>query len=563
MKKGALPLFAIGVIALSTLAGGYYSSLRPRHVTDTDPNLTEALTDQFREALLEIQENYSGKVDLETVGKNSIQGMLHQLDPHSAFFTKAEFDDVQTEQSSRIYGIGVTIAKRYDHVYILSATPGAPGQRAGLRYGDAVVAIDKQNIDDWTSQQVMHKVRGEKGEPVEITVERAGTPNPITVRVRRDEVKLPSVRNAFMINQINQGVNQGLNQGVAQSATGYIALTGGFSSKTDEELTEALTQLRIEGMRQLVLDLRGNPGGLLDEAVSVSRKFLAPGEKIVEVRGRDEDSPAKTYDVPDNNSPETIPMVVLVDRQTASASEIVAGALQDHDRALIVGENTFGKGLVQGVFRLWGGTGLVLTTAKYYTPTGRSIQRSYANVSFYDYYLNRSDDPTGANNGRHGDALRTDLGRTVYGGGGITPDVEVKAQPLSSRLFYGIFDFVRQLVAGQMGGLREYRVAECQYKTRISSDDINRYPITDELLAAFRQYISNKPQFNVSEERITAKLNYIRTQMRREIVTAAYGPEAGDQVYLADDLQFRKAFDSLDRARVLADNARRARGDRQ
>lgn len=548
MKNRTLPLLAIGVIALSTLAGGYYSSLRPRHVTDTDSNLTDELTDQFKEALFEIQENYSGKVDLEVIGKNSIQGMLHQLDPHSAFFTKSEFDDVQTEQSSRIYGIGVTIAKRYDHVYILSATPGAPGQRAGLKYGDAIIAIDKQNVDDWTSQQVMHKVRGEKGEPVEITVERAGTPNPITVHVRRDEVKLPSVRNAFII---------------PQGATGYIALTGGFSSKTDEELTDALTELRLEGMRQLVLDLRGNPGGLLDEAVSVSRKFLAPGEKIVEVRGRDEESSAKTYDVPDNNSPETIPMVVLVDRNTASASEIVAGALQDHDRALIVGENTFGKGLVQGVFRLWGGTGLVLTTAKYYTPTGRSIQRSYANVSFYDYYLNRSEDPVAANNARHGDALRTDLGRTVYGGGGITPDVEVKAPPLSSRLFYGVFDFVRELVAGQMGGLREYRIAECQYKTKTSPEEINRYPITDELLAAFRQYISNKPQFNVSEERITANLNYIRTQMRREIITAAYGPEAGDQVYLADDVQFRKAFDSLDRARVLAENASRARGDRQ
>jgi carboxyl-terminal processing protease len=548
MKNRALPLLAIAVIALATLAGGYYASARPPHVTNADSSLTDQLAEDFKEAISEIQESYAGKVDLELLGKNSIQGMLHQLDPHSAFFTKAEFDEVQTEQSSRIYGIGVTIAKRYDHVYILSATPGAPGHRAGLRYGDAIIAIDKQNVDEWTSPQVMHRVRGEKGEPLEITVERAGTPNPITVRVRRDEVKLPSVRNAFM---------------AGQGGTGYIALTGGFSSKTDEELTEALVQLKQEGMRQLVLDLRTNPGGLLDEAIKVSTRFLAPGEKIVEVRGRDEESSGHTYEVPNNNEPETIPMVVLVDRQTASASEIVAGALQDHDRALIVGENTFGKGLVQGVFRLWGGTGLVLTTAKYYTPTGRSIQRNYSNVSFYDYYLNRSEEQSATGNARRGDALRTDLGRTVYGGGGITPDVEVKAQPLYSRLYYGIFDFVRQLVAGQMQGLRAYRIAECQYKTKVSPEDINHYPVTDELLAAFRQYISNKPQFNVSEERINANLNYIRAQMRREIITAAYGPEAGDQVYLSDDLQFRKAFESLDRARVLAENATRARGERQ
>jgi carboxyl-terminal processing protease len=549
MKNRALPLLAIGIIALSTLAGGYYMSARPPHVTNAESELTDQLSDDFKEALSEIQESYAGNVDLENLGKNSIQGMLHQLDPHSAFFTKAEFDDVQTEQSSRIYGIGVTIAKLYDRVYILSATPGAPGHRAGLRYGDAIVALDKQNVDDWTSQQVMHRVRGERGEPVEITIERAGTPNPITVRVRRDEVKLPSVRNAFM---------------AGQGGTGYIALTGGFSSKTDDEVTDALAQLKQEGMRQLILDLRGNPGGLLDEAIKVAKKFLAPSQKIVEVRGRDEQNSAHTYEVPDNNAPETMPMVVLVDRQTASASEIVAGALQDHDRAVIVGENTFGKGLVQGVFHLWGGTGLVLTTAKYYTPTGRSIQRNYSNVSFYDYYLNRGREDRGAsNNSQHGDALRTDLGRTVYGGGGITPDAEVKAPPVSTRLFYGIFDFVRQVVAGQMPGLREYRIAECQYKTKISPEDINRYPVTDDLLAAFRQYISNKPQFNTSEERINANLNYIRAQMRRELITAAYGPEAGDQVYLSDDAQFRKAFESLDRARMLADNARRARGDRQ
>jgi len=546
MKNHALPLLAIGVVALSTLAGGYYSSLRPRHVTESQSGLTDELTDEFKEALSEIQESYAGKVDLEKVGKNSIQEMLHQLDPHSAYFTKAEFDDVQTEQSSRIYGIGVTIAKRYDRVYILSATPGAPGFKAGLRYGDAIVAIDKQNVEDWSSQQVMHSVRGEKGEPVEITVDRAGAPNPLTVRVRRDEVKLPSVRNAFM---------------VTPGGTGYIALTGGFSAKTDEELSEALSQLKQEGIRQLILDLRGNPGGLLDEAIKVSTQFLAPGEKIVEVRSRAEERSDPRF-VPDNNAPETMPMVVLVDRQTASASEIVAGALQDHDRALIVGETTFGKGLVQGIFRLWGGTGLVLTTAKYYTPKGRSLQRNYSNISFYDYYLKRGDAEQTSTSNR-GESFTTDLGRTVYGGGGITPDIEVKTPPLSSRLFYGIFDFVRQLVAGQVQGLREYKVAECQYKSRISSEEINRYPITDELIAAFRQYISTRPQFNVSDERMSSNLAYIHIQLRREIITAAYGPEAGDQVYLSEDPQFRKALESLDRARVLADNAQRARGDRQ
>ena len=548
LKKHPLPILAVLIIAAATLIGGHYGSARTAYIMPSDSNASDELTDEFNEALSEIQESYAGKPDLETLGKSSIQGMLRQLDPHSTFFTKSEFDDVQTEQSSRTFGIGVTIAKRYDHVYILSATPGGPSQRAGLRYGDAIIAIDKQSAVDWNTDQVMHRVRGEKGEPIEITVERAGVPNPITVTLKRDEVKLASVKNSFMI---------------GQNGIGYIALTGGFSSKTDEEVTDAITKLKQEGLRQLVLDLRDNPGGLLDQAISVSKKFLSPGQRIVEVRGRDGESAVKR--VPDNNVPETMPMVILMNHRTASASEVVAGALQDHDRALIVGENSFGKGLVQGIFNIWGGTGLVLTTAKYYTPTGRSIQRDYSKISFYDYYLNRTEAEQSALTQR-GDGLRTDLGRTVYGGGGITPDVEVKSPEIGtvrSRLFYGAFDFVRQLVAGQVTGLREYRIGEAQYKAKLSPEDINRYPVTDELIAAFRSHIAAKPQFNVSDSQFNAQIEYTRSLLRREIINAAYGPEAGDQVYLPDDVQFRKAIESLDQARMLADNARRARDERQ
>jgi carboxyl-terminal processing protease len=302
---------------------------------------------------------------------------------------------------------------------------------------------------------------------------------------------------------------------------------------------------------------------LLDEAIKVSKKFLPPGEKIVEVRGRDAQSSHTAYDVPDSNVPETMPMVVLINRQTASASEIVAGALQDHERALIVGENSFGKGLVQGVFRLWGGTGLVLTTAKYYTPSGRLIQRSYSDVSFYDYYNNRNEGGRKAPTAPEGGAFHTDLGREVFGGGGITPDVLVKAAPFRGRLFFGAFEFVRQLVAGQIAGHRDYRIAETQYRGKLTQEDIDRFPITDELVSSFRQYISSKPQFTLSEEHFNENLAYVRTMLRREIMSAAYGPEAGEQIYLPDDPQFRKAVDSLDQARMLAENAARARGDRQ
>jgi carboxyl-terminal processing protease len=548
MRNRMLPFAGIIIIAAASLFGGYYHSRPVARSSPSETSQPDRRSFGFEEALIEAQENYAGKLDLEELGKYSIQGMLHQLDPHSSFFTKNEFDALQTETNSRIYGIGVTIIRRHDRVYIISATPGAPGYRAGLRYGDAIVKIDGDSVTEWQTDSVMRRVRGERGDTVEITVERAGTPDPLNFRIRRDEVKLPTVRNSFML---------------GQAGIGYIGLTGGFSSKTDEELTIALGRLKQSGMRQLILDLRGNPGGLLEQAIEVAQKFLPPGERIVEVRGREGRYPERVYDVPDNNVPETIPMVILIDRRTASASEVVAGALQDHDRALIVGENSFGKGLVQSVNKIWGGAGLTLTVAKYYTPKGRSLQRDYSSVSFYDYYLNRSEATQGAPAAPRGEAVLTDSGRTVYSGGGITPDIEVRSPAPRTAIINGVFDFVRQLVAGQITGMRDYRITETQYKKDLSADDLNRYPITEQLLAAYRQHIATKPYFNLSEEQYTAHLGYIRSHMRREIITAAFGPESGEQTYLPDDVQFRKAVESLDQARMLADNARRARGDRQ
>jgi carboxyl-terminal processing protease len=204
-----------------------------------------------------------------------------------------------------------------------------------------------------------------------------------------------------------------------------------------------------------------------------------------------------------------------------------------------------------------------MTTAKYYTPSGRSIQRNYSDVSFYDYYLNRTGAGRHAQSTPQGDAYKTDLGREVFGGGGITPDIIVKPAPFRGRLFYGAFDFVRQLVAGLIPAHKEYRITDTLTRNKVTVDDINRYPVTDELVASFKQYLAAKPQFNISDELFTENSAYIITLLRREILTAAYGAEAGDQVYLPDDPQFRRAVESLDKARVLAENAARARGDRQ
>ncbi|HUK90818.1 MAG TPA: S41 family peptidase, partial [Blastocatellia bacterium] len=448
MKRWFLPLGSVLLIGVAAAVGGYVT--RPVHQKPAEPDVQEEIKSDFQEAFEEIEYNYAGAPDMEMLGKNSIQGMLRALDPHSVFFTKSEYDDLQAEQRSRYYGIGVDIKKVYNKVYIVSVNPDGPGYRAGLRYGDAVVAVNAQSADTWSGEEVTERVRGEKGESVTLTIERPGVSHPISVRIVRDEVKLPTVRLSFII---------------GQAGTGYIGLTGGFSGKTNEELSTAIARLKQQGMRQLILDLRGNPGGLLDQAIKVAEKFLPAGETILEVRGREEQSPDRVYEAPENNEPETMPMVILINEGTASASEVVAGALQDHSRAYIVGENSFGKGLVQGIYNLWGGTGLMLATHRYYTPSGRSIQRDYSRISFYDYYRNRRiDGPEAPNAG--GDAsdraFFTDLGQKVYAGGGIMPNERVRSQesgPYSNRLFAGVFDFARQLAAGQLPGFHEYRIA--------------------------------------------------------------------------------------------------------
>jgi carboxyl-terminal processing protease len=530
------------VVAGGAVAGGYFT--RPRHITPAASGADDDVEAIFQEAIRTIDENFAGPIDMETAGKTAIQGMLRTLDPHSNFFTKSEFDDLQNEQRSHFYGIGVNIRRVFSRVYILSVNPDGPAYRAGLRYGDAVVAVDGQSVEDKSTEEIMERVRGDKGEFITLTVERAGIGRPITVQLARDDVRLPTVRLWFMLDR---------------TGTGYIGLTGGFSSKTDEELSAAITELKQRGMRQLILDLRGNPGGLLDQAIKVAEVFLPPGEKIVEVRGRDDQVHERIYESPDNNTPEMMPLVILINRRTASASEVVAGALQDHSRAEIVGENSFGKGLVQTIIPLWGGTGLTLTTQRYYTPTGRSIQRDYSRVSFYDYYLNRREDSL-QQTARGGAVFHTDLGREVYGGGGITPDKFVKpadSSPTSGILYDAAFHFVRQLVAGLIPGLREYHVTSTQYKTEISQDDINRYPVNDKVVAAFREFVAENRQFNVPEERLNSNLDYSKALIRREIIIAAYGAEAGEEAFLSDDPQLRRALEVLPEARQLAENSRR------
>jgi carboxyl-terminal processing protease len=354
--------------------------------------------------------------------------------------------------------------------------------------------------------------------------------------------------------------------------TGYVALTGGFQRSSDEELREAMKKLSEQGMRQMVLDLRGNPGGLLDQAIEVAGEFLPRGQVVVSVKGRSEYSEPTVYKST-GSDPASVPLVVLVNRNTASASEIVAGAIQDHGRGLIVGETSFGKGLVQRIFPLPYNTGLTLTTARYYTPYARSLQRDYSSGSLYDYYTRHDGSTdTPAQNPRNlesplvtasptphpqnGPGIKTAAGRVFYGGGGITPDIEIKEPPLSQerlRIAEAAFHFTRQLAAGVLPGLENYKVEKVQYGRNPRPSD---FAITERVIEAFKAYIKSQSELQVTAAMLEDELDYAKLRLRQEIVTAAYSNDAGARVLLDSDAQVLRALEALPDAKRLAESVK-------
>src|SRR6266511_4240057 len=359
------------LVVLVILACGFFGALFGR-TDDTSAKSDIDLRDSarsFAQVYSVIEENYAQKVDADkAIYDGAIPGMLRVLDPHSNFFDPKQYSALQEEQRGRYYGVGMQVGPRNNKVIVIAPFAGAPAYRAGIRPGDIIVAIDGKPTENMTTSEVADKLKGPKGTTVHIAILREGSDKPIEFSVVRDEIPRYSVDLHFMI----------------RPGIGYMHISG-FQETTEAETTAALDSLG--DLKGLVLDLRNNPGGLLSEGVGVADKFLRKGQVIVSHHGRN--SSEKRYVATHGNGGKEYPLVVLVNRGTASAAEIVAGAIQDHDRGLIAGETTFGKGLVQTVYPLANDTGLALTTAKYYTPSGRLIQRDYSNVSLYDYYYNR------------------------------------------------------------------------------------------------------------------------------------------------------------------------------
>ncbi|MBI4852497.1 MAG: S41 family peptidase [Acidobacteria bacterium] len=485
------------------------------------------------EAYSLIENNYAGEIDHERLSYSTISEMLHVLDPHSAFYTKEDFQELRSQQQSEYFGIGATVSQRQNKVYILAPHEGTPAARAGLLYGDQIVLVNGKSTEGWNSNKVATELRGPRGTQVKVGVSRPGVDKPIEVSISRDAVSLPSIPNVFMI----------------KPNVGYIGLRRQFARTTGEELVLAMKELKQKGMNELILDLRDNPGGLVQAALDVCDTFLAPGQKILSIKGRKAGA-ERSFEVR-SSSAETMPIVVLVNSGSASASEIVSGALQDHDRGRIVGEVTFGKGLVQTIFPIANGTGLTLTTAKYYTPSGRLIQRDYTGVSRYNYYLRR-DEKNNSLDKNPKSEFRTDSGQVVYGGGGISPDVTVKERrftPIQGRLQDPIFFFVRELINNQTPGFNQYQVKAMNFKYELKTEDLL---VSDELVAAFKSFtLKREKDFQISEANINENLDTIKLFLRRELATASYGIDIGQEVLLHQDPQVLKGLDEMDNARKL------------
>jgi carboxyl-terminal processing protease len=509
-----------------------------------------AIKSDLAEALSVIQANHidGRKLDYNAIFKSSISGMLSVLDPHSTYFDPIEYASFRTEQRSEYYGIGATIEDLREgsdvNTFIRATFPESPAARAGLRYGDRILAVDGNSMKGKTYPEVRKFLLGPRGTTVRVTVEHPANKQPETVNIIRDAVSLPSIAQAYML----------------RPGVGYVGMTGGFNLTTADEFEQALKFLHSKGMNMLVLDLRGNRGGLLIQAVRVANTFLQNGQMIVSQKGRFRDS-SQSYEAV-NQNPDSVAVVVLVNGDTASAAEIVAGALQDHDRALIVGETTFGKGLVQFPFQLDYDSALLLTIAKYFTPSGRLIQRDYSNGGFYNYYFpgGLAADKNKESTPQNGPESHTDTGRAVYGGGGISPDETVKPGLISAaerHLRDVLFAFSLELTTGRVQGFDSYKIQRAiDFDHELVSED---YPVTDALFKELKKFAAAKPMFKVTPDQLDKSRTFAERQLRYNLLSAAYGFRIATQVFNDADPQIARAVDAMPRARELALAASRAR----
>ncbi len=517
------------VVAVSAAAGGIIGAQGPTSGTDR-------INERYRvytAALAAIEQDYVEPVDSATAVYGSIDGLLRTLDPHSSFFDPNTYAQMRERQEGKYPGIGITIGVINDDVIVTALFEGSPAYKAGIRRGDVIAKVGTESAKGWSTRQVSDKVRGPKGTTVNVSIRRPGSDQLIELTVARDEINITTVQAAFMW----------------QPGTGYLRLSD-FSETSDDEIQAAMKKLSGQGMQRLVLDLRDNPGGLLNAAIGIASHYLKKGQMVVYTRGRVQNSD-QDYPAVSGGEYPSVPLIVLVSRGSASASEIVTGAMQDHDRAIIVGEQTFGKALVQSVYRIANGAGLALTTGRYFTPSGRMIQRPW-DGAFDDYLTYGLRDQVEHRDHAASQLKYTDSGRKVYGGGGIEPDHFMPGPIQGFNPSY----FSRQLFSrGMFVGFAEHFTAEGDErpanKRTGSQHKVQRgFDITPAFLDEFKAYVASQ-HMAIDDAAFAADQAFIKAMIHYEADVDLFGVEEARRELLKVDPQANFALGFFDEAKAL------------
>jgi carboxyl-terminal processing protease len=484
----------------------------------------------FDEVLSRVSRDFVDPHSQDELYKMAVEGMLYELgDPHTNFMTAEEYNDLRVQTTGEYGGLGIQIAERNGWITVVAPLPGTPAERAGMRAGDRIIEVEGKSTQGWSDDDAVNVLRGPRGTTAHIKVSRPGTESPIPFDITREAIHVQSV-SSYMI----------------EPTVGLLRLNVFAESSTDE-MKAAIDRMRAQGMKSLIFDLRTNPGGLLDQGVSVSNLFLPAGLPIVETRGRQAGDTEKFGSTRPAVLPTDMAVVVLVDEYTASAAEIVSGALQDHDRALVIGVTTFGKGSVQSLFPLSGGNFLKMTTGRWYTPSGRSIQKEHeipgvTNLQAKDSstVLGPDGNPvTVSNDTTKRKAYRTDSGRTVYGGGGIVPDLIVTPDTLTTA--ERNFSTAASREAGKFNDAT-FKYAIDYVRTHPSLEQ--SFTVSDAMLEEFfgRLKAAGVP---VTHEQFMGASRLIRQRLGYEIAYSKWGSSVASQRSNADDAVVRTAVELL------------------
>ena len=489
-----------------------------------------------------IETSYVREISPETLARATVSGMLERLDPHSNLFVPRNYRQMRERQQGGYVGLGIRVQQRNGLLTVVSPFEGTPAYRLGIRAADVISRIEGVDATRYTMDEAVNLLRGPRGTPVNITITRPGYDAPLDFTVIRDQIPLKSVPYSFL-----------LDEPTGERKTGYVRISD-FNENTETELNDAIVELRLLGAERLLVDLRHNPGGLLSQAVAVSNVFLKQRAEVVSIRGRHSENDQVFH--AEKPSPHAdLPLIILVSRESASASEIVAGAVQDHDRGLILGENTYGKGLVQSVYQLPHGYALGLTSAEYFTPSGRRLQRDYGSGDFLEYYEGRGEHDS---NDEAGTIVHTRLGREIRGGGGIAPDIEVRAPELPQP--------VREV--DQRGAFFRFATRFVPADGRGAVDGAGQRP--DELQArgdriravdqAFRADAATVSEFFdfLEEEAIPHEregleqhLTQVALRIEGEVFSLLWGPGASRRATMDRDPQITAALEAMPQAALL------------